>query len=128
MKYTYTPKDYEVGLREISAVVTDGELNTTTSWNVSVEKVEDESEELLGYSYDFWGLVFAIISGVAAIIVFVFGVVKLRKRKGKLQEYMEKIEEMPFIFSPSDIRIMRQVKDAMDPDDLLNPGKIFPAA
>ncbi|MBW1803829.1 MAG: FAD-binding oxidoreductase, partial [Deltaproteobacteria bacterium] len=41
---------------------------------------------------------------------------------------LEKIEEMPFIFSPGDIRIMRKVKEAMDPDDLLNPGKIFPAS
>jgi hypothetical protein len=94
LKYTYTPKDYEVGLREISAIVTDGELNTSTTWNVTVEEVEDASEELLGYSYDFWGLVFAIISGAAAIIVFVFGVIRLRKKKGKLQEYMEKIEEI----------------------------------
>jgi parallel beta-helix repeat protein len=93
-KYTYTPKDYEVGDREIKAIVSDGELNTTTTWNVTVEKVEDESEEFLGYSYDFLGLVFAIISGAAAIIVFVFGVIRLRKKKGKLQEYMEKIEEI----------------------------------
>jgi glycolate oxidase len=41
---------------------------------------------------------------------------------------LEKIEEMPFIFSPGDIQIMRQVKDAMDPDDVLNPGKIFPGS
>jgi hypothetical protein len=93
-KYTYTPKDYEVGLREISAIVTDGELNTSTTWNVTVQKDEEAREELLGYSYDFWGLVFAIISGAAAIIVFVFGVIRLRKKKGKLQEYMEKIEEI----------------------------------
>jgi parallel beta-helix repeat protein len=93
-KHTYTPKDYEVGVREIKAIVSDGELNTTTTWNVTVEKEEEAREELLGYSYDFWGLVFAIISGAAAITVFIFGVIKLRKKKGKLQEYMEKVEEI----------------------------------
>jgi hypothetical protein len=92
-KYTYTPKDYEVGLRKIKAIVTDGELNTSTTWNVTVEK-KDEGEFLFGQTYDWWGLIIAIISGLAAIIVFIFGVIKLRRKKGKLQEYMEKIEEI----------------------------------
>jgi hypothetical protein len=93
-KYTFVPKDYEVGKQEIKAIVSDGTINTTTSWNVTVEKVKDDREELFGQSYDFWGLVFAIISGIAAVIVFFFGLVRLRKKKGKLQEYMGKIEEI----------------------------------
>ncbi len=94
-KYTYTPKDYEVGVREIKAIVSDGELNASTTWNVTVEEEEKETrEELFGLSYDAWGLVLAIVSGLVAIIVFIFGVIRLRKKKGKLQEYMEKIEEI----------------------------------
>ncbi len=93
-KYTYTPKDYEVGTREIKAVVSDGELNASMTWNVTVELEEEIREEILGLSYDAWGLILAIVSGLAAIIVFIFGVIILRKKKGKLQEYMGKIEEI----------------------------------
>ncbi|UCH00715.1 MAG: FAD-binding protein [Deltaproteobacteria bacterium] len=39
---------------------------------------------------------------------------------------VEKIKEMPLIFSDSDLEAMRQVKRAFDPEDILNPGKILP--
>jgi glycolate oxidase len=38
----------------------------------------------------------------------------------------EKMKEMFFIFSPQDIAAMRKVKKAFDPEDIYNPGKIFP--
>jgi glycolate oxidase len=38
----------------------------------------------------------------------------------------EKMKEMFFVFSPQDIAAMRKVKKAFDPEDILNPGKIFP--
>jgi glycolate oxidase len=39
---------------------------------------------------------------------------------------MEKKELMPLLFSDADFALMRRVHDAMNPNCLLNPGKIFP--
>jgi glycolate oxidase len=39
---------------------------------------------------------------------------------------LEKQEEMVLIFSPTDLRVMQQVRAAWNPDELLNPGKLFP--
>ena len=39
---------------------------------------------------------------------------------------MEKNAFMPWVFSPDDLDAMHRVKDTLDPDGLLNPGKIFP--
>ena len=39
---------------------------------------------------------------------------------------LEKIKQMPLIFSEGDLEAMRQVKRAFDPADILNPGKILP--
>jgi len=39
---------------------------------------------------------------------------------------MEKNCYMPLQFRSSDLGAMRRVKDAFDPDGLMNPGKIFP--
>ena len=40
---------------------------------------------------------------------------------------IEKQNEMPFVFSPTDLAVMHRVKEVIDPDDLCNPGKIFPS-
>ncbi len=39
---------------------------------------------------------------------------------------IEKQEEMALIFSETDLRVMQQVRDAWNPRQLLNPGKLFP--
>ncbi len=39
---------------------------------------------------------------------------------------IEKQEEMALIFSPIDLRIMQQVREAWNPRQLFNPGKLFP--
>lgn len=39
---------------------------------------------------------------------------------------MEKQDEMPLMFSPTDLEVMRRIKLAHDPTDLCNPQKIFP--
>ena len=39
---------------------------------------------------------------------------------------IEKQEEMALIFSELDLRIMQQVREAWNPRQLLNPGKLFP--
>jgi FAD/FMN-containing dehydrogenase len=38
----------------------------------------------------------------------------------------EKLKEMAFVFSEGDLQLMRDLKTALDPDDLLNPGKVIP--
>jgi glycolate oxidase len=40
---------------------------------------------------------------------------------------MEKDRLMPLLFSEAEMGIMRRVRDAFNPDGLLNPGKIFPS-
>jgi glycolate dehydrogenase FAD-linked subunit len=39
---------------------------------------------------------------------------------------LEKSAFMPWVFSPDDLYAMHQVKDALDADGIMNPGKIFP--
>jgi glycolate dehydrogenase FAD-linked subunit len=39
---------------------------------------------------------------------------------------VEKIKELPLIFSPEDLRAMQALRAAFDPDLRSNPGKIFP--
>ncbi len=39
---------------------------------------------------------------------------------------IEKQEEMALIFGEIDLRIMQQVREAWNPEQLLNPGKLFP--
>ena len=39
---------------------------------------------------------------------------------------IEKQEEMALIFNEVDLRIMQQVRGAWNPDQLFNPGKLFP--
>jgi glycolate oxidase len=41
---------------------------------------------------------------------------------------MEKDRLMPLLFSEADLDLMRRVRDVFNPEDLLNPGKIFPAS
>jgi glycolate oxidase subunit GlcD len=40
---------------------------------------------------------------------------------------IEKLKEMTFVFSESDLEAMRQVKRAFDPGGIFNPGKVVPA-
>jgi glycolate oxidase len=39
---------------------------------------------------------------------------------------LEKSAFMPWVFTPDDLRAMHQVKDALDADGIMNPGKVFP--
>jgi len=41
---------------------------------------------------------------------------------------MEKLKETAFIFNEADLEFERQIKRAFDPDDIINPGKMIPAA
>lgn len=94
--YTYTPKDYEVGKREVKVVVSDGELNTTATWNVTVKDAEkDKAEEgILGMSWDQLGILLEAIVIIITAIFAIIGILKVRKKKGMLKEYMKRIEEI----------------------------------
>jgi len=39
---------------------------------------------------------------------------------------VEKIAQMPLIFSEADLDLMRRIRAVFDPDGRCNPGKIFP--
>jgi glycolate oxidase len=39
---------------------------------------------------------------------------------------IEKLKEMKFVFTESDLEAMRRVKRAFDPENILNPGKVIP--
>jgi glycolate oxidase len=39
---------------------------------------------------------------------------------------IEKLKEMKFVFTESDLEAMRRVKRAFDPENILNPGKVLP--
>jgi len=41
---------------------------------------------------------------------------------------LEKLKEVRFIFSEGDLQLERDIKAAFDADDILNPGKMIPAA
>ena len=40
---------------------------------------------------------------------------------------VEKMSFMPLLFEPQDIALMQDIRGVFDPDDLCNPGKIFPS-
>lgn len=40
---------------------------------------------------------------------------------------VEKIEQMPLLFSPADLRVMQELRRVFDPDQRCNPGKILPS-
>ncbi|MCK6555172.1 FAD-binding protein [Candidatus Binatia bacterium] len=39
---------------------------------------------------------------------------------------VEKIAQMPLLFSPADLSVMQQLRRVFDPDGRCNPGKVFP--
>jgi glycolate oxidase len=39
---------------------------------------------------------------------------------------VEKRDDMPLVFSDSDLAVMQKVRTVFDPDNLCNPGKVFP--
>jgi len=90
--YAYLAKEADLGRHEVKVEVTDGMDSVDYSWNTTVLKKESGVEEIAGLSVDMWGLLLAVISGILAIIMFLFGFVKMRKKKSRLKEYMEEID------------------------------------
>jgi hypothetical protein len=93
--YTHHADFAAAGEHEVKAVVDDGADSVEYSWNLSVENVEEIGREtLLGQSYDWWGLVLAILSGVAAMLLALIGLMRVRRKKGALRKYMAEIDEL----------------------------------
>jgi parallel beta-helix repeat protein len=90
--YTYVADDLASGWHDVKAVVDDGTDTTEYTWDLNVQDVA--GEELFGLSYDFWGLLMAIISGIVAILIFVISFIRVKKRKGALKTYMAEIDEI----------------------------------
>jgi glycolate oxidase len=40
---------------------------------------------------------------------------------------MEKNEQMPMLFTEDDLEVMKRLRDAFNPDGVLNPEKILPS-
>ena len=93
--YTYHADFAAAGDHVVSAVVADGTDSVEYNWSLSVEDVEDIGREtLLGYSYDWWGLVLAIMSGVVALLLALIGLMRVKRKKGALKKYMTEIDEL----------------------------------
>jgi hypothetical protein len=117
-KYTYTPTYASSGSHTITAEAyeKDTGVNSTYTWDVEVEDVATIAEEFLGFSYDWWGFVLGIISGIAAILIFMFGFYRVRKKKSKLKEYMMEMdrieeEEDPEVVEEKLIGLETQIKE-----------------
>jgi len=92
--YAYTGSERDIGEHKIKVEVQDiTGAKDEYFWNITVIQ-KDEGERLYGQTYDWWGLIVAVISGIAAIIVFLFGFVLMRRKKSKLQEYMKQIRDI----------------------------------
>ncbi len=93
--YTYYADHAAAGSHVVTAEVDDGLDSVQYSWNLTVEDViVKEPEELFGFSYDWWGLVMAIVSAIAALIIFTFGFFMVRRKKGALRRYMTEINNI----------------------------------
>jgi hypothetical protein len=93
--YTYHADFAAAGDHVVRAVVADGTDSVDYSWNLSVEDVKDIGPEtLLGQSYDWWGLVLAIMSGVVALLLALIGLMRVKRKKGALKKYMAEIDEL----------------------------------
>jgi parallel beta-helix repeat protein len=90
--YAYTAGGQASGDHQVRVVVDDGTDNMEYTWNVSVS--DKGLEEFLGYSYDWWGLVLAIGSGVAALLLALIGLIRVKRKKGALKKYMTEIDEL----------------------------------
>jgi parallel beta-helix repeat protein len=88
--YTYAADDLASGTHEVKAVVDDGIDSAEYAWDLSVQDIV--SEEFLGLSYDAWGLIMAILSALGAILLFLFGFYRVRKKKGRLKEHMVEMD------------------------------------
>ncbi|UCG70029.1 MAG: right-handed parallel beta-helix repeat-containing protein [Thermoplasmata archaeon] len=92
--YTYHASFAAAGDHVVRAVVDDGTDTTEYSWDLSVEDVAEVREEFAGMSYDAWGLVLAILSGIAAVLLSIIGLFRVKKKKGALKIYMTEIDDI----------------------------------
>jgi hypothetical protein len=91
--YAYLGKAADLGRHEVKVEVTDGIASVDYSWNITVtKKASEDREEIAGLSVDMWGLILAVISATAAIMMFLFGILRMNKKKGRLKQHMKEID------------------------------------
>jgi parallel beta-helix repeat protein len=97
-KYTYSPNFNSEGSKNITVEVSETESNASSifSWDIAVADVPEGGnvEKILGLSYDAWGLIMAAISGLVAILLFLFGFMRVKKKKGRLKEHMVEMDKI----------------------------------
>jgi parallel beta-helix repeat protein len=92
--YAYTGSESDIGVHKIKV-----EAQDTTGakddyfWNITV-KQKDEGERLYGQTYDWWGLVGTLITSMIGAGLFLFGFFRMRRKKSKLKEYLDQIEDI----------------------------------
>jgi hypothetical protein len=119
-KYTYTPNYAASGNHDVTVEVRETEslANSTYTWNIEVKDVKESigREEFLGFSYDWWGFVLAILSGVVAILLATVGLMRVRRKKSRLKEYMMETdrlmeEEDPSTVEEKLLEVEKQIKE-----------------
>ncbi len=127
-KYSFTPDYSSIRSRNVVAEVSETEsgANSTFSWDIAVADVPEgrDREEFLDLSYDAWGLIMAIISGLAAILLFLFGFYRVRRKKGKLKEYMVEMDKV--MEEDEDVEVVEEKLEGIENriKDEFSQGKI----
>jgi hypothetical protein len=93
--YTYVAKSVDVGDHTVRVVIADDKGGTTEhSWNVTVLKVKKTVEGFAGVEWDVWSIIIEAIVVIFTGIFAAIGIIKMRKKRSKLKEYMDKIENI----------------------------------
>jgi len=92
--YTYVSTSLTVGEHVVKVEVTDGKASVSYSWNLTVIAVEEKVEGMFGLNWDQLGLLVEAIVVIFTAIFAAIGIIKLRKKRSKLKEYMDEIDEV----------------------------------
>jgi hypothetical protein len=93
--YTYSADEFAIGDHVVKVVIKDQYNDSVEhSWNVTVVDVEEEVEGMFGLNWDQLGLLVEAIVVIFTAIFAAIGIIKLRKKRSKLKEYMDEIDEI----------------------------------
>ncbi len=116
--YTYSADEFAAGNHVVKVLIKDlYNESVEHNWNVTVVAVAEEFEGMFGLNWDQLGLLVEAIVVIFTAIFAAIGIIKLRKKRSKLKEYMDQIDE---IFEKDEsvkdkekelIDLKRQIKD-----------------